>query len=107
MPFSMFVSYPNTPGAKFNVEYYSTTHFGIVEKLWRTEGLESWNVVSFIGDEKAPYMVIAETVWRDGAAAATAFSPGPALAEVMADVPNFTELAPVTFAGEQVAKSKY
>jgi len=25
----------------------------------------------------------------------------------MADVPNFTELAPVTFAGEQVAKSKY
>ena len=106
MPYSIFFAYPNTPGARFDIRYYSEVHFAIVEKHWASLGLVSWNVVSFVGDEKAPYIVVAETVWRDAEATTKALTPGPMLAEIMGDVPNFTDLKAVTFSGEQVASSK-
>ena len=106
MPYTNFIGYPNTPGARFDLKYYIDVHFALVEKHWVSLGLVSWNVVSFIGDDKAPYIVVAETVWRDAEAATKAFTPGPILAEIMGDVPNFTDLKAVRFSGEQVATSK-
>jgi len=106
MPYTTFIGYPSTPGARFDLKYYIEVHFPLVEKHWGHLGIESWNVVSFIGDDKAPYIVVAETVWRDVEAATKAFTPGLILAEIVGDVPNFTDLKAVSFSGEQVATSK-
>jgi len=37
--FKVSVMYPNEEGAKFNIDYYRTTHMGLVEKHLKPFGL--------------------------------------------------------------------
>jgi len=107
MPFSTYVAYPNKPGSRFDVEYYTTKHFAVVDKLWRPLGLQSWNVTSFDGDVTAPYLILTQFIWKDADAAAKAYTPGPALDELFANIMIYTDLAPNQFKGEQIASSLY
>ena len=104
---TVFVGYQAAPGGHFNIDYYGTTHFALVEKHWKKEGLLSWNVVSFIGDDTAPFHVLAEMVWTNATAALNPFTDSPARDEIVADVPNFTDLSYTLFGGPQTAHSTY
>lgn len=55
------VIYPQ--GAKFDKDYYKSTHMPLVEKNWKSYGLKSWKVVYFPDD--APYSVQALLEWEN------------------------------------------
>ncbi|KAF2212335.1 hypothetical protein CERZMDRAFT_112055 [Cercospora zeae-maydis SCOH1-5] len=89
------VVYPQ--GAKFNMDYYRSTHMPLVQEKWGKFGLKSWKVIKF-GDDAA-YCVQATLEWpslADFQAAASA----PEAKEVLGDVPNFSDKDPVILAGE-------
>ncbi|PPJ58264.1 hypothetical protein CBER1_07311 [Cercospora berteroae] len=89
------VVYPQ--GAKFNMDYYKSTHMPLVQEKWGKFGLKSWKVLKFPDD--AAYTVQATLEWdsiSDFQNAATS----PEAKEVLGDVPNFSDKEPVILAGE-------
>jgi len=106
IPQTVFIGFNKAPNPVFDIEYYGTTHFAIIEKNWKDDGLLNWNVVSFIEDATAPFHVIAEIVWKDTASATAAMLvENPKRAEILADGPNFTNLNFTLFTGPQTAHS--
>jgi uncharacterized protein (TIGR02118 family) len=105
MPFVTYTAYPNT--GTFDIDYYSTKHVAIVERLWKDKGLQEYRVVSFAGDENTPYIALAELVWKDAQAYKTATLPENGVGELIADVPNFTNIQPVFFAGNETAQHTF
>jgi uncharacterized protein (TIGR02118 family) len=96
MAITLTVMYPNTPDSKFDMDYYLGSHTELVGKLWGGN-LTSARVVKGIGtpdpDTPAPYQVMAilevesmdvlhQMIEEHGA-------------EVMGDIPNFTDTEPV------------
>jgi len=104
VPHTVFVGYHHAPNPRFNVEYYGTTHFALVEKHWKPQGLLKWNVVALEGND-SPFHVIAEMVWTNATTALNPFTETPGQAEIVADVPNFTNLKYTLFHGAQTAHS--
>ncbi|KAF2771118.1 hypothetical protein EJ03DRAFT_45811 [Teratosphaeria nubilosa] len=94
------VLYPK--GAKFNMDYYLSTHMPLVQSKWGQYGLTGWKVLQF--REEDPYIVQAtlefQTTDAFGKAAA-----GPEVAEVMADIKNFSDKEPVIMPGSVVGTS--
>lgn len=96
MAITVTVMYPNTPGSKFDMDYYMGSHTDLVGKLWGDK-LISARAVKGIGtpdpDTPAPYQVMAilelESVDVLQQLIATHGD------EVMSDIPNFTDAAPV------------
>jgi uncharacterized protein (TIGR02118 family) len=43
------VSYPNQPGARFDVEYYLSQHMPMVEKRLAPHGMTGWSVEKGVG----------------------------------------------------------
>jgi len=105
VPHTVFVGYHHAPNAFFNIEYYGTTHFALVEKTWKPQGLLKWNVVSLVNVTDSPFHVIAEMVWANSTAALNPFTATPGQAAIVADVPNFTNLNYTLFGGPQTAHS--
>ncbi|KAH7099076.1 hypothetical protein BKA62DRAFT_710822 [Auriculariales sp. MPI-PUGE-AT-0066] len=103
MTFITYIAYPTTPGGRFDLEYYNTTHMAIVERHWKGLGLESWSVTSFAAD--APYVALATIVWKDAASSQRAMTPENGLLEVVADLPKFTDIKAVHFSGTVAASS--
>jgi uncharacterized protein (TIGR02118 family) len=90
------VMYPNGEGAKFDFEYYRTTHMGMVQRHLKSHGLVKTEVdrgVSGGGDQAAPYICVGHLYfeskegYENGMAQA-----GPTL---RGDIPNFTNLTPI------------
>ena len=96
MTITLTVMYPNTLGSKFDMDYYLGSHFDLVGKLWG-DNLISARAVKGIGtpdpDTPAPYQVMAileiesmdvlhQLLEEHGE-------------EVMGDIPNFTDTAPI------------
>ena len=94
--FKVSVMYPNEKGAKFDFEYYRTTHMQLVEKHLKPFGLIKTDVLKGIsggGDAAAPFICIGNLYFdsvdgydRGGAEA------GPIL---RGDIPNFTNVTPI------------
>jgi uncharacterized protein (TIGR02118 family) len=97
------VMYPNTPGARFNHEYYANTHMPLVKKK--------------MGDACKFYTVDKGLAGGAPGAAATYIGMchiycdsvesfqkgfGPHAQEIMDDIPNYTDLAPVIQISEVV-----
>jgi len=95
--------YPNTLGSKFDMDYYLGSHFDLVGKLWG-DNLISARAVKGIGtpdpDTPAPYQVMAileiesmdvlhQMIEEHGE-------------EVMGDIPNFTDTAPIVQISENL-----
>jgi len=95
--------YPNTPGSKFDMDYYLGAHMELVGKLWGPNMISA-RAVKGIGtadpDTPAPYQVMAilevesvdvlnQMIEEHGAAA-------------MGDIPNFTDTAPVVQVSENL-----
>ncbi|MET3666587.1 EthD family reductase [Caulobacter sp. 1776] len=92
------VLYPAHDGAKFDHAYYDAVHIPLVKEVFGPTGLESVQVLRGLtaGDGgAAPYVVIANLIFRD-AEALRASRSGPRGLEVRADLARFTDIQPIT-----------
>lgn len=89
---TLYVTYSGAPGARFDRAYYVDRHLPLVMHHWAQYGLTG--VAAFFPAMEQPgTLAICECRFRDDAAVHTAFN-SPEAAEVMADVPRFTDIAP-------------
>lgn len=97
------VMYPNTPGAKFNHDYYRDQHMPMV-KAKLGAALKSYTVDKGMagGAPGAPatYVAMCHLFCDSVEAFQTGF--GPHAKDIMADVPNYTDIAPVMQISEVV-----
>ena len=94
--FKVSVMYPNEKGAKFDFEYYRTSHMQLVEKHLKAFGLIKTDVLKGIsggGGAPAPFICIGNLYFdsSDGYDRAGA-EVGPIL---RGDIPNFTNVTPI------------
>ncbi|WP_114954963.1 EthD family reductase [Sphingosinicella terrae] len=97
------VLYPRQDGATFDFDYYARTHLPLVEARWKGNGLtgvEALRGVAVDGGEP-PFLAIAlisfDTMESLGAAVN-----GPHMAEIGADIANFTNVRPVRQVSEAI-----
>ncbi|KAL6894858.1 hypothetical protein GGI43DRAFT_412360 [Trichoderma evansii] len=97
MPSNVTVFYPQPKeGEFFDMKYYIDTHMPIANEKWSPLGLKNWQILQFGPD--APYHVVAVLNWENEGEAEIALKHA-AATDVLADVPNFTNLKPVLKAG--------
>jgi len=94
--FKVSVMYPNEEGAKFDHDYYCTTHMELVQKHLKAFGLIKTGVdkgVSGGGDLPAPYTCIGHLYFESQ----DAYDQGIAEAGsiLRGDLPNFTTITPI------------
>lgn len=90
------VLYPNASGKTFDVEYYKQTHMQLVRERLLPFGLLGCEVdagISGMGDEPAPFAAIGYMFFETVEAFEAGF--GQVGAELVADVPNYTNIEPV------------
>jgi len=94
--FKVSVMYPNEEAAKFDFDYYKTTHMTLVRKHLEPFGLIKTGVdkgISGGGDQPAPYACIGHLYFesQDG------YEKGMAEAApvLRGDIPNFTNVTPI------------
>lgn len=90
------VSYPNKPGARFDEEYYLTSHCPMVAKKLGPHGMTGWAVdrgmAALAPGQPADDLIQAQLIFdtveglRAGLAAEGA--------AILADIPNYTDLQP-------------
>jgi len=84
--------YPATQ--KFDMNYYLTSHVPLVEKQFTPHGLQKWQVVKPEPDNL--YVAQCILYFKDQKGYEEAIA---GAANIMADVPNYTDVQPVHFAG--------
>jgi uncharacterized protein (TIGR02118 family) len=100
---SVVVLYPNKAGSKYDLDYYVRRHLPLVRDRLQPMGMRSltYTVEEHAMDPKAPpqaYRLSAELRFDDMESAARALEAhGP---KTQADIPNFTDVAPVILIGE-------
>ena len=97
------VMYPNVPGARFNHEYYRDSHMPMV-KARMGDTCKSYTVDKGLagGAPGAPATYIAMChIFADSLESFQAGF-GPHATEIMGDIPNYTDLAPVMQISEVV-----
>ena len=90
------VSYPNVAGAKFDLHYYLTRHMPMVEAKLSGHGLTGWTVDQGLSGgapgSEAEFLIQAHLTFESVEAFEAAMaSEG---AEIMADIPNYTDIQP-------------
>jgi uncharacterized protein (TIGR02118 family) len=94
--FSVF--YPAKDGGKFDHDYYNATHIPLVKEAFAATGLSGVTVHQGLsaGDgSTAPFVAIAHLAFESPEALRASLT-GPRGAEVSGDIPNFTDIAPIT-----------
>ena len=90
------VFYPQTDGASFDHDYYAATHVPLCVRTWGLDGAEIEKGVD------GPY--VAAVHFRFDSTAALQEAMGrPGMAEIVADVANYTTIAPVMQTSEVVS----
>jgi uncharacterized protein (TIGR02118 family) len=92
--FSVF--YPKTDGATFDHDYYANKHVPLAVKTWGLSGAEIDKGLD--GPYEAAVHFTFESQEAMGAALGAAGT-----ADVMADIPNYTTISPVTQTSQVVA----
>lgn len=97
------VMYPNTPGAKFNHDYYRDQHMPMV-KAKMGAALKSYTVDKGLagGAPGAPATYVAMCHLFCDSVETFQAGFGPHAKAIMADVPNYTDIAPVMQISEVV-----
>ena len=98
--------------AKFDMNYYLKVHMPLVQEKWSPFGLQKYEIVSLshglngldIDTTKTPYGTHAILHWesQDGFANAVKSEPE---SKIFADVPNFSDKAPICICGNLVGTS--
>ncbi len=94
--YKVSVMYPNRKDSRFDLEYYRTKHMALVKKHLKPFGLLRTEVLRGIsggGGQPAPYGYIGNLYFdsADGYEKGVAASGG----ALRADIPNFTDVAPI------------
>jgi len=97
---SLNVLYPHHDGARFDADYYRSTHIPLAMKVMRASSVMLIEGVPN-GSAAAPYAMIAHFQFPSAEALQTALA-SPAMAEVRADVPRFTDIRPVVMLGRSL-----
>ena len=89
------VFYPNSPGATFDMAYYTSKHLPMVQtKVSTCKGVAAEQGVSGgEPDSKPTYIAIGHLLFDSVAAFQSGF--GPHAPEILADVPNYTNTRPI------------
>ena len=89
------VMYPAKPGSRFDMDYYLRTHMTMVAEVWSPVGLRGYQVLKGVrapgGGEPAFQVVVNMDFESADAFEAAVAQSG---AQVMGDVPNFTDTTP-------------
>jgi len=97
------VMYPNTPGARFNHEYYANTHMPLVKKKMG-DACKFYTVDKGLAGgapgTAATYVGMCHIYCDSVESFQKGF--GPHAQDIMADIPNYTDLAPVIQISEVV-----
>ena len=97
------VMYPNTPGSKFDMDYFLGAHLDLVGKLWGGN-LISARAVKGLGtpdpDTPAPYQVMA--ILEIESMEVLRQLAGEHGEEVRGDIPNFTDVIPTVQISENL-----
>ncbi|HEY5172355.1 MAG TPA: EthD family reductase [Acidimicrobiia bacterium] len=89
------VFYPSAPGATFDHDYYRNNHVPLAVKTWGLDGAEIDKGVD------GPYVAAVHFKFRSPEALAAAMG-SEGTAGVLADVANYTSIAPVLQTSEMV-----
>jgi uncharacterized protein (TIGR02118 family) len=104
MTATVTVLYPNTPGSRFDMDYYLTKHAEIVRKGFGQAGMTAMRVTQGLGGGEpgshAEYQVIAELDFPDMETLHSALAAH--VAEAGADIPNFTDVTPKFVIGQSL-----
>lgn len=92
---TLIVSYPAVEGVTFDREYYLSKHASLVRAAWGEFGLQAAEVL-FPASGPQPFVCVTELRFSDQAAIDAALSSA-RTAEVVGDVPNFTNSQPTIF----------
>lgn len=91
------VLYPNHDGATFDVDYYKDIHAELARDIWKPAKIELIEGVA-IGGGTVPFALIAHFHFASPEALAAAMT-NSRVAELQADVPNFTNITPTLMTG--------
>ena len=94
------VMYPNTPGARFNHEYYRDKHMPLVRARMGAACKYYTADKGLGGGASATYVGMCHIFCDSVESFRAGF--GPHAKEIMADIPNYTDLAPVNQISEVV-----
>ena len=92
---TLIVSYPAVEGKEFDREYYLATHASLVRAAWGECGLQSVEVL-FPAPGPQPFACVTLLRFSDQAGIDAALASA-RTAEVVGDVPNFTQVQPAIF----------
>lgn len=99
---SVIVLYANKPGSRFDMDYYVNRHLKLVRDRLEPMGMRSMTITTEAALDPAAgpqaYRLMADLRFDDMEATRKALTAhGP---ETQADIPNFTDVAPVIMIGE-------
>jgi uncharacterized protein (TIGR02118 family) len=97
---SLNVLYPSHDGARFDTRYYRSTHIPLAMKVMKASSVMLIEGVPN-GTAAAPYVMIAHFQFASADALKAALA-NPAMAEVRADVPRFTDIKPTVMLGKSL-----
>lgn len=92
----VIVSYPTTPGARFNLDYYMKTHMPLVSARCARYGMKGWAVDQGMAGaapgSPAEFAMQAHLLFESAEAFQAAMAAEGA--SIMADIPNYTDIQP-------------
>jgi uncharacterized protein (TIGR02118 family) len=97
---SFNVIYPNHEGARFDANYYRSTHIPMVMKVMKAASVILIEGVP-MGNTAAPYAMIAHFQFASSEAITAALA-DPGMAAVRADVAKFTDIKPTVMLGKSL-----
>lgn len=94
--------YPNAPGKKFNHDYYAQKHMPMVLDRLKSHGMTRYEIDRGLGGAEpgspAPYLSIGRLYFENLAGFEQGM--GQHGAELMGDIPNYTDTAPAVLVAE-------
>ena len=89
----VIVLYPSGEGKNFDSKYWLSTHYDLLKNgVWK----EALDIEFSLGTADSPYVAVATVVFGDEATFNAAVSQ-PGMAEVVADIPKYTNIEPIVF----------
>jgi uncharacterized protein (TIGR02118 family) len=92
------VVYPHHDGARFDADYYRTTHAPLAMEVLKADRATLVEGVPMPGAASVPFAFIAHFHFASAEAMQAALT-NPRMAELHADVPKFTDIQPVVTLG--------
>lgn len=96
------VLYPNHEGARFDPRYYADHHARLAAEMWSPEKVELIEGVGAAGGGAAPFALVAHFHFASAEAVGAAMA-HPRMGELIADVPNFTDIQPQIMMGRPLS----